>query len=274
MWACQGGPQPDRKAIPNGGKMIGKRTIALGGVAATLLGGGAALAARGADDGSKTEQAILSDAAKRLGVKPGELESALSKAEDAQLDQAVRDGRLTRKQADAIKRHRQRSGHVLGMGPGGPGFGGPGGGPGFGGPGGGPGFGGPGFGGPGRHGPGGPGDAMGTVAKALGISESRLFSELRDGRSLAQVAKAHGKSLAEVKSAVADALKKRLDGAVERGDLTRSQADDIQSHLSDMLDHFGERPDGGRGLGPPPAGPPGQDGGSSSYGSGPPATMQ
>jgi hypothetical protein len=241
--------------------MIGKRTIALGGMAATLLGGGAALAARGADDGAKTEQAILSDAAERLGVKPSELEGALSKAEDAQLDQAVRDGRLTRKQADAIKRDRHRSGRVLGMGPGGPGS--------------------PGFGGPGRHGPGGPGgpggpdDVMGSVAKALGVSTDRLFSELRDGKTLAQVAKAHGKSLAEVKSAVADALRKRLDRAVERGDLTRSQADDIQSHLSDMLDHFGERPDGGRGFGPPPGGPPpGQDRGSSSYGGGPPATMQ
>jgi hypothetical protein len=118
---------------------------------------------------------------------------------------------------------------------------------------------------------------MGTVAKALGISTDRLFSELRDGKTLAQVAKAHGKSLAEVKSAVADALKTRLDRAVERGDLTRSQADDIQSHLSDMLDHFGERPDGGRGFGPPPGGgygPPGQDQGGSFYGGGPPAAMQ
>ena len=46
-----------------------------------------------ATTGEKDEQAVLSDAAKRLGVSPGDLESALGKAEDAQLDQAVKDGR-------------------------------------------------------------------------------------------------------------------------------------------------------------------------------------
>ena len=99
--------------------MRAKRTILIGGLAASLVGGGAALAARGGDDGRKDEQAVLSDAAKRLGVTPGDLESALGKAEDAQLDQAVKDGRLTQQQADEIKKHRQRSGRVLG-GPGRP----------------------------------------------------------------------------------------------------------------------------------------------------------
>ena len=99
--------------------------IALGG--ALILGGsGAAIAAVTKDDGEKAEQAVLDDAAKRLNVAPDKLRDALAAAQDAQLDQAVKDGKLTQKQADAIKAGRKASGHVLG-GPrgdfhGGPGF--------------------------------------------------------------------------------------------------------------------------------------------------------
>ena len=62
----------------------------MGGAAASLFGGGAALAARSGDEGDKTEDAVLSDAAKRLGVSADELERALAKAENAQLDRAVK----------------------------------------------------------------------------------------------------------------------------------------------------------------------------------------
>ena len=61
------------------------------------------------------------------------------------------------------------------------------------------------------------------VAKALGISEQKLFSELRDGKTLAQVAKAHDKSLDDVKRRPATRSTKRLDAAVKDGDLTRSR---------------------------------------------------
>lgn len=227
--------------------MRAKRTILIGGLAASLVGGGAALAARGGDDGRKDEQAVLSDAAKRLGVSPGDLESALGKAEDAQLDQAVKDGRLTQQQADEIKKHRQRSGRVLG-GPGAP-RGGPGG---------------PGFGshGPGEHGSGGPGGVIDSVADAIGVSVPDLFSELRNGKTLEQIAEAHGKSLDDVKSAAKTALEKQLDADVKADRLTRSEADAILKRLPEAIDHFGERGAGGPpGFGPPPgdrqgAGPP------------------
>lgn len=211
--------------------------IVIGGLAASLVGGGAALAARGGDDGKKQEQAVLSDAAKRLGVSADELKSALSKAEDAQLDEAVKDGGLTQEQADEIKKHRHRSGRVLG-GPGGPG-----------------GHGGPGFGlrGPGHERSGGAGGVMDSVAGAIGISVPDLFSELRDGKTLEQVAKAHGKSLDDVKSAAKEALEKELDAAVKADRLTRSQADDLLERLPQLIDHLGERGAGGPpGFGPPP----------------------
>src|SRR4051794_41845773 len=89
-------------------------------VLAAGAGGGAAIAATsGDDDHKKSEQAIIDDAAQRLNVSPEALRSALGAAEDAQLDQAVKDGKLTQAQADAIKQRRQKSGSVLG--PGGPG---------------------------------------------------------------------------------------------------------------------------------------------------------
>jgi uncharacterized protein (DUF433 family) len=220
-----------------------KRTIAIGGLAATLVGGGAALAARGGDgDGDRSEQAILNDAAKRLGVSPEDLENALAKAEDAQLDEAVKNGDLTKELADAIKQRRRRSGRVLGM-PGGP--------PGFG-----PGLA---FGFKG-HGPFpaiGPGGVLDAVADKLGISVKELFSELRDGKTLEQIAKAHGKSLEDVNDAAKEALGKRLDEAVKDGDLTRKQADEILARLPDLIHDLGIGP-GFRGPGPLGFGGPGR----------------
>ncbi len=226
--------------------MRGRRAIAIGGVAAALVGGGAAALAASNGDGDKVESAILSDAAKRLGVPADKLKDALSKAEasqlDARLDKAVKDGDLTQKQADQIKKDHERFGGVLG----GPGAGGHG-----------PRFGGHvfelhHFGGPGPGGRGGPGGILDGVAKSLGISEDKLVSELRDGKTLAQVAKAHGKSLADVKKAASDALGTRLDKAVKDGDLTQKQADQIRKGMNDAIDHLGERGGRGPGFGPPP----------------------
>ena len=224
--------------------MRAKRSIAIGGLAATLVGGGAALAAR-SDDPDKAEQAIIGDAAERLGVSAAELEDALAKAEDAQLDQAVKDGKLTKEQADAIKERRKESGRVLGI-PGGPRFEHHG------------------FGERGLRFRGGPLD---DVADAIGISVRKLFSELRDGKTIAQVAKDHGKSLDDVRAAVKAATEKRLDADVKDGRLTRKQADEILDGLDDRLAHLGEGgPFGEWRRGRPPGGP----GGPGGYGAPPP----
>ena len=86
--------------------------IALTGVALAAAGGGAIAATK--DD---PESAVLNDAAKRLNVTPTALRDALKAAEDAQIDQAVKDGKLTKEQADELKQHRDQSGRVLGGGP-------------------------------------------------------------------------------------------------------------------------------------------------------------
>jgi polyhydroxyalkanoate synthesis regulator phasin len=220
---------------------MSRRRIAVAAVSGALLAGGAgvAIAAVSKDDPKKAEQAVLDDAAKRLGVTSDKLRDALSAAQDAQIDQAVKDGKLTQKQADAIKARRKQSGHVLGGGPlGGPGPGGPrmhr-----FGGPGGPAGPGGPG-------GPGLPGHGRGfgavdlDLAKALGLTRGKLHEQLRAGKSIADIAKAQGKSLADVRSSLQSDAKAQADKAVKAGHLTQKQADELLSHLDDRLEHLGD----------------------------------
>ena len=216
----------------------------------TVAGGaGAAIAATAGDDGKKAEDNVLRDAAADLDVSPSKLREALRDATAAQLDReldrAVRAGRLTQAQADEIKSRRRESGRVLGIGPR---FGG--------GPGHGLGFRGGGFpGGPGRG-----GGPLEDVAKALGISRAELFSRLRDGKTISEIAKAEGKTLDDVKTAVAASARERLDKAVKDGDLTERQAKAMLDHLDEHLDRLDSR----RPLGPPPGmgGPhgPGPDG--------------
>jgi uncharacterized protein (DUF433 family) len=206
-----------------------RRIAALAVSGALIAGGaGAAIAAVTKDDANQTEQAILDDAAKRLDVTPDKLRDALSAAQDAQLDEAVKDGDLTQKQADAIKRARKSSGRVLA----GPGL----------------------LGGPGPHGvlklhggPGGPrlhhfglrGDLFADLAKALGTTQAKLKDQLRDGRSVAEIAKANGTSLDDVRSAVKAAAKTRLNEAVKDGDLTRKQADAILERAAEHVTAIG-----------------------------------
>ena len=198
---------------------MGARRIAAIALTGTLVAGGtgAAIAAVTKDRGEKAEQAVLDDAAKRLDITPERLRDALAAAQDAQIDRAVEDGHLTQKQADAIKAARKRSGRVLGP-----------------------------RGGPGPHGGRGKilrrgGGAalrrglLADVAKALGTTPAKLVESLRSGTSLAALAKSNGKSLAEVRGAVKDAIKTRLDEAVEDEQLTRKQADAMLERVDEKL---------------------------------------
>jgi polyhydroxyalkanoate synthesis regulator phasin/tellurite resistance protein len=193
-------------------------------------GTGVAVATTTSDDAKEREAAVLADAAKRLDVEPSELRDALSDAENAQLDADVKAGRLTQEQADAIKRHREEAGTVLG--PGRPFF---------------------------HHGPGpalrfalpgGPVELFESAAGALGISRDELGERLRDGKSLEEIAKAEGKSLDDVRDAVEDSVRKQLDDAVDDGDLTRAQADKLLDGVGEMIERLGEGPRLFRG-GPP-----------------------
>jgi methylphosphotriester-DNA--protein-cysteine methyltransferase len=201
-----------------------------------LLAGGtaAAIAAVTKDSGKQREQAVLDDAAKRLNVSPQQLRDALSAAQDAQIDQAVKDGKLTQKQADAIKAARKQSGRVLGGGPE-------------------RGFGHHGF-GPGH---GAAGAIFPDLAKALGVTKSELRTQLQAGKSIADIAKAQGKTLDEVRASLKAGAKTAADKAVKDSDITQAQADELLAHLDDALTHLGEAGPrlhfrGHRGEGPVP----------------------
>jgi polyhydroxyalkanoate synthesis regulator phasin len=174
----------------------------------------------GAADGGLTgsQDTFLNDVAKRLNVTPAELQAALKGAASDQIDAAVKAGKLTQDQADALKK-RLDQGDL-------PGFG-------FGHRGGGPGF------GPGLRfgfGHGGIAAAGDAASTYLGLTQQELFTQLVSGKSLAQIAKDKGKSVDGLKKAITDASKAKLDAAVKAGDLTQAQADALLQKLTDNLD--------------------------------------
>lgn len=210
-----------------------RRKLAIGAVilAACAFAGGAYAAST--TGGSGTRQAFLNDAAKRLGVTPQRLKDALAGALQDELNAAVKAGRLTQAQANAIEqRFKQSGGLPLPLGPKG-GFhvfrGGPGGGP------------------------------LGAAAHYLGLSVPQLLDQLRGGKSLAQVASSRGKSTSGLESAIVSDERARLDKARAAGRITASQEQQLLSRLEarvkDLVNGTGLHRLGHR-EGPGPGGPP------------------
>lgn len=206
---------------------------------AFAAGGGVAYAAT--QSSSNPRQAFVNDVAKRLHVSPQRLTSAIKAAEIDRLNAAVKGGRLTQAHANAIKHAIESKGppFVPGAGPGplrrspGP-FGGP----------------------PGPYGGAlffGHGSPVTAAAGYLGLSTTQLFNELRAGRSVAQIAKARGKSVSGLERAVTAAIKSRLDRAVASGHLTKSQEQQLLRTLSARLGDLINRAPGH--LKPPRGGP-------------------
>ena len=192
-------------------------------------------------------QSFFDSVAKHLGISSQKLEDATKAAAIDQVDAALKAGRITKEQADAMKA-RINSGKTPFLGPFfGPGFGG-----------------GPGFGHGSRHFHGPPllfGDKLSAAAKYLGLTEEQLRAKLDDGKTLAQIAKAQGKSVAGLEKAMLDAVQANLDQLVKDGKLTQKQADEfmsrIKEHLDDLVNHlqfrFHFRDGQGHPFGPPPA---------------------
>jgi ribosomal protein S20 len=219
---------------------------------------GGAYAATQSRTGSR--QAFLDDVAKRLNVTPQRLSSALKAAYLDRLDTAVKAGVLTQAQADRIRQRIQQGGAApppfgpgelapgrAGQAPDRPGLA-PGGGPGLA-PDGAPGIapgGGPGLAPNGPIGPGGVGPRgllrgsrrfgthapLAAAAQYLGLTDSQLLSDLGSGKSLAQVAKARGKSVGGLEQAMVAAIRSRLDQAVSAGRITKAQEQKLLSRLA------------------------------------------
>lgn len=202
--------------------------IAVSVLALAVVAAGSALAATKLESSGAHSQAVIKDAAGRLHVAPGALSSALKKALADQIDAAVAAGRLTKAQGEAMKARiaaeplrlggfgsihwGARRAFGLGRGVVRPGFG---------------------F----RHerpglvAPGMLGAGLRAVTPYLGITPAQLRADLADGKSLARIAKAHGKTAAGLVAALVATAKSRLDRAVVRKHLTAAQEKAMLSRL-------------------------------------------
>jgi hypothetical protein len=183
-----------------------KRTKLAGaaGAALAVVGAGGALAA---DKLSPNEEskAVVEDAAKQLGIDPDKLNDALKQALENRIDQAVDAGRLTEAQGKAMKQRLESNDLPLFLGPG-------------------PAFGLRGFGHRGFR-------DLDSAAAYLGVDEDELRERMRDGETLADVAKAEGKSVDGLVTAIVAGTTKRLDEAVTAGRITKAQRDEIVAGL-------------------------------------------
>ena len=109
-----------------------------------------------------------------------------------------------------------------------------------------------------------PGGSFTAAATYLGISQTQLFTDIRSGKTLAQIANStSGKSASGLIDAMVAAEKTELDAAVKSGRITQAMADQIEANLkarvTQMVNNgfgrFGGR-GGGNGFGSPPSTPP------------------
>ncbi|HEU4942697.1 MAG TPA: hypothetical protein VFT18_05480 [Gaiellaceae bacterium] len=195
--------------------------IAVGGaVLLAVSGAGAAVAATKLRSPKAESQAIVNDVADQLGVTPQQVTNAFKTAMKNRIDQAVKDGRLNRAEANRLKAEIDRQSVPM--------FG-------------------PGFGGRHhfefRH-----EHKLDTAAKYLGMTEAQLRSALEDGKTLAQIAKDKGKSVDGLVGALLGDARSRLDQQVEEGNLTRAEVNEmlsgLRARITDMVN--GRMPTHGR----------------------------
>lgn len=82
----------------------------------------------------------------------------------------------------------------------------------------------------------GPGAPFEGAADYLGLGEDELLERLRDGRTLAEIARAQSRSVDGLKDALLDAARERLDEAVENGPLPEEMRDRMLDGLRDHVD--------------------------------------
>jgi hypothetical protein len=191
-------------------RMITKKGLAALAAVLAVGGGGAAIAA--SQGSSSSPNAFLDAVAKHLGISSDKLRDATKAAAVDQVNAALEEGRITKAQADELKA-RIEAGEF-------PPF-----------------FGSLPFGGfPGHsHGP---GDHLSAAAGYLDLTLDDLLEKLENGRSLADVAKAEGKSVDGLKEAVLADAKEELDQAVADEDLTQADADAILRRLQARIDEL------------------------------------
>jgi hypothetical protein len=191
-----------------------KPKVIVAGVAALAVAvTGGAVAATKANSSKAESQAVVDDAAKQLGVQPSELSAALRKALANRVDAAVKAGRITKAEGDAMKARINSGDFPL-------------------------------FGGPHRafgkfgHGPHFHLHGLDAASSYLGLTEAQLRTQLNSGKTLAQVATARDKSVDGLVDALVKDANEKIDQAVEDGKLTKAQADEIKQGQRERLADF------------------------------------
>lgn len=152
--------------------------------------------------------------AANLGIDASKLKDAMKRTALGELDQAVKDGKLTQQQADSIRRRIESGDTFFGL----RGFDG-------------------GKGGPGKQGIGGIMGNIDALGTFLNVDAATLRGELGQGQSLAQIAQAHGKSRDDLKTFLTQQIHDRLQAAVTNGKLTQDQATQAEQKAAANLDN-------------------------------------
>jgi hypothetical protein len=199
-----------------------RRGLAAGAAVLVLAGGaGAAYATNqtgSKPSSSKADTPFLTGVANRLHVAPTDLLNAFKAEATARVDAAVSAGRIPAAVGERIKQRIASATIERPLGLLGP-----------------------------RHQRARP---LRGIAKAaadyIGVTVAQLRTELRSGKSLAQSAKDHGKTVDGLKTAIYNAAKAKLDKAVEAGKLTKDREQQALDRLKSKLDDIVNR------TGPPP----------------------
>jgi hypothetical protein len=208
-----------------------KRTVAAGAAAVlAIAGGGAAIAATNGGSPAQESQAVVDEAAQQLGVSSAKLSDALEQALESRVDAEVAAGRLTKAEGEELK-SRIEAGAVPLIALGGP---------------------------RGFHQHRLPG--LDAAASYLGVTEAQLQASLRSGKTLAEIAKADGKTVDGLVAAMVADAKQHIAADVAAGRLTRAQQQSILStleqHITDLVNGKRPTPPAGAGFdhqGGPPA---------------------
>ena len=199
-------------------------TWGLGGLALVLASGAIVFGALGAAGGGVSAQAgpgagplsrFDEYLAEELGISVDELDAARETARNRMIDDAVTNGRLTPAEAERLKDRDLRGPPYL------------------------------------RHGGKHLGVAIRNVVQAAtdltGLSAEELWSGIRGGESLAEMAEANGVSRDDLKAGIVEAVTTEIQRAVDEGVLSEERAarlsENLDEHVERALDYSGDFPD-------------------------------
>jgi hypothetical protein len=192
-----------------------KNKIVLGSMGALafmiLVTGGALVSAQTNDNvTTNPSSSFLDRVAQIAGIDPQKLKDSFKQVSKENVDQKLRDGKLTQEQAENIKR-KIDAGDVTALN-----FDGY------------------------KHGRNGMGVRMKPhleeYAVFLGITREELVSQLKDGKSLLEIANENNKTEEDVKKYLSDKFDQNIEKAINEGKITEEQGNKMKENKEDMID--------------------------------------